>query len=245
MNNTVVQFENVSKRYSLGKSLLLKEAILDVFRHDQTKDFWALSNVRFSIQKGETLGIIGVNGSGKSTILKLIAGVILPTKGTVTVDGKISPLIELGAGFHSELSGRENVYLNGTILGLTKKQIDRRFDTIVQFAELEEFIDTPVKHYSSGMFMRLGFSVAVHVDPEILLIDEIFAVGDSGFQKKCFKKMKEFHKRGVTIVFVSHSLETVKSFCQRVILLQHGKVIDTGKPKEIIAAYNTLLANQL
>lgn len=231
-----VRFDHVSKQFSRGRKLLLKEALLDLFNKNRDT-FYALNDVSFEIKKGETVGIIGTNGSGKSTILKLIAGVILPTKGQVTVNGRISPLIELGAGFHPELSGRENIYLNGTILGLTKKQIDERFDQIVEFAELADFIDSPVKHYSSGMYMRLGFAVAVHVDPEILLVDEILAVGDTAFQQKCFQKMHSFREMGVTIIFVSHSLETIADFCERAILIDHGSLLASGRPNEVITEY--------
>ena len=188
---SVIEFKSISKKYKRGRRLFLKQALLDLFRPNKQEDFWALKDISFKIRKSETVGIIGDNGSGKSTILKLIAGVVAPTSGWISVNGKVSPLIELGAGFHPELTGRENIYLNGTILGLTEREIDKKFDEIVAFSELENFIDTPVKHYSSGMYMRLGFSIAISVDPDILLIDEILAVGDISFQKKCFEKNKE------------------------------------------------------
>lgn len=237
MENSIISFEEVGKKFRRGQKLLLKEALIDIFMPGKEEDFWALENISFEIKKGETIGIIGNNGSGKSTILKLIAGVMFPSIGLVTVKGRISPLIELGAGFHAELTGRENIYLNGAILGLTKKQIDERFTSIVGFSELSDFIDTPVKHYSSGMYMRLGFSVAVHTDPEILLIDEIFAVGDISFQEKCFKKMEEFKKNNVTIVFVSHNSEIVKSFCERAIYINKGSVEAIGSAKDIVKEY--------
>jgi ABC-type polysaccharide/polyol phosphate transport system ATPase subunit len=237
MINNVITFDNVSKKFRRGQKLLLKEALIDLFLPDKLEDFWALKDVSFEIKKGETIGIIGNNGSGKSTILKLIAGVMFPTKGNVTVKGRISPLIELGAGFHSELTGRENIYLNGAILGLTKKQIDERFSDIVAFSELSDFIDTPVKHYSSGMYMRLGFSVAVHTDPEILLIDEIFAVGDTSFQEKCFKKMEEFKKNNVTIIFVTHDISIVESFCEKAIFINKGQLENIGDAKQIVKEY--------
>lgn len=236
-NNIVISFSNVSKKFRRGQKLLLKEALLDIFMPGRQEDFWALKDINFDIKKGETIGIIGNNGSGKSTILKLIAGVMFPTKGKVTVNGRISPLIELGAGFHPELTGRENIYLNGTILGLTKQQIDERFKEIVDFSELRDFIDTPVKHYSSGMYMRLGFSVAVHTDPEILLIDEIFAVGDSEFQKKCFKKMEEFKKTKVTIVFVTHDMNIVQDFCEKAIFIEKGSIKNIDSAKQIVKIY--------
>lgn len=235
-NSSVIQFKKVGKKFQKG-SKLLKEALLDMFRPSSTKDFWALRNISFEVKRGESLGIIGPNGSGKSTILKLIAGVTVPTEGEVNVKGRISPLIELGAGFHPELTGRENIYLNGTILGLKRSEIDEKFPRIIKFSGLEEFIDTPVKHYSSGLYMRLAFAIAVHTEPDILLVDEILAVGDSSFRKKSFGKMQEFKKNGVTTIFVSHNLTTVSKFCDRVIYLKGGKVKGTGKPEEMIRMY--------
>lgn len=239
-NNTIIKFENVWKKFRRGRKLLLKEALLDIFKPASTEEFWALENINFQIKKGESLGIIGPNGSGKSTILKLIARVMVPTIGNVATNGRVAPLIELGAGFHPELTGRENIYINGAILGLSKKEIDKRFDNIVDFAELVEFIDTPIKHYSSGMHMRLGFAIAVNVDPDILLVDEVLAVGDTNFQRKCINKMEEFKKNKVTIVFVSHNLEIIKSFCSRVIFLKDGKVLSFTKPSMAIAQYKNL-----
>jgi len=236
-NDFVVKFENVSKRFKRGRKLLLKEALVDMFKPSSTEWFWALKDVDFIVSKGESVGVIGPNGSGKSTILKLISGFMVPDKGKITVSGKVSPLIELGAGFHPELTGAENLILNGVILGLTRKEVEKRFDSIVDFAEIGDFINTPVKHYSSGMYMRLGFSIAVHTDPDILLIDEILAVGDSNFQIKSFDKMQEFKKRGISIVFVSHNLETVKKFCDRVIYLENAEVRGDGEPREIIEMY--------
>lgn len=236
MKKSVIEFNNVSKRYHLGRKLLLKEALLDVFK-SSNDHFWALKDVSFSVKKGETVGIIGKNGSGKSTTLKLMAGVIVPTSGTVTVNGRIAPLIELGAGFHPELSGRENIYINGVVLGLSRKEIEAKFDEIVDFAELASFIDTPVKHYSSGMYVRLGFSIAVNVEPEILLVDEVLSVGDEQFKKKCMAKMDDFIKKGATVVFVSHSMQTVKSFCKRVIYFDHGQIFDEGDPETTVDTY--------
>ncbi len=233
----IITFKNVSKKFKRGQKLLLKEALIDLFLPSKQEDFWALRDMSFAINKGETIGVIGSNGSGKSTILKLIAGVMSPTYGKIQVSGRISPLIELGAGFHPELTGRENIYLNGAILGLTKRQIEECFSDIVAFSELSDFIDTPVKHYSSGMYIRLGFSVAVHTDPEIMLIDEIFAVGDTSFQKKCFRKMEEFKKNKVTIVFVTHDMEVVKSFCEKAMFLNKGRLENIGNPKEIVNEY--------
>jgi len=183
------------------------------------------------------LGIVGRNGSGKSTVLKLIAGVMAPTTGEVHVHGRVSPLIELGAGFHPDLTGRENVFLNASILGMAGRDIAAKFDEIVEFAELREFMDTPVKRYSSGMYMRLGFSVAVHSQPDILLVDEVLAVGDAVFGEKCLEKIREFQSCGVTIVIVSHSLDTVKQFCDRAILLSHGHMLEDGAPNDVISRY--------
>jgi len=238
MNETVIKFTSVTKKFSLQKQKTFKEFLPALFLGEQTKNnFVALDDITFNVKKGDTLGIIGPNGSGKSTILKLIAGVTAPTEGKVNVSGRISPLIELGAGFHPELTGRENIFLNGAILGLNQKEIEKNFDSIVKFSELEEFIDQPVKFYSSGMYMRLGFSIAIHTHPDILIVDEILAVGDPNFQQKCFKKMEEFKKSGVTILYVSHDLDTVVKFCSRCLLISHSKLISDGTPKEICQQY--------
>ena len=234
----VIKFDSVWKKFKMGRKLLLKEALLDIFKPGVTTDFWVLKDINFSIGKGEAVGIIGKNGSGKSTILKLIAGVMVPTKGQIKVKGGIAPLIELGAGFHPELSGRENVYLNASIMGVSRKEIDKKFEEIVNFAELKDFIDTPVKHYSSGMFMRLAFAIAVHTEPDILLIDEILAVGDIEFQKKCLIKMDEFKKKKVTILFVSHSLDRIESFCNKAIFVKDGKIEMIGLPKDVVERYH-------
>lgn len=241
MKNIVISFKNVGKKYQRSKKLYFKQALLDLFKGSAKEYFWALKNINLNIYKGEKVGIIGVNGSGKSTILKITSGVITPTEGVVDVSGKISPLIELGAGFHPELTGRENIYLNGVILGLKNEEIEEKFESIVKFAELKDFIDTPVKHYSSGMYMRLGFAIAIHVEPDILLIDEILAVGDIGFQKKCLEKMEEFHQKGVTIVVVTHSMETIINFCDRAILLSGGRLVYQGNPDKIVEKYKSLL----
>lgn len=240
--NIAINFETVSKKFKKGRAYILKEALIDVFRPNKQEDFWAIQDVTFQIDRGESVGIVGANGSGKSTILKLIAGITTPTKGKITIDGRISPLIELGAGFHPELTGRENIYLNGTILGLSKKEIDEKFNSIVDFSELGDFIDTPVKHYSSGMYMRLGFSVAVHTSPDILLVDEILAVGDIAFQKKCLDKIRQFHKAGTTIVIISHNMETLKTFCQRMILVVDGKILKSGANNKVIGEYTKLMS---
>lgn len=239
-NNVVIRFDHVTKQFSKNSHKTFKEFLPALFKGEQTKEsFTALDDISFEIQKGETVGIIGPNGSGKSTILKLIAGVMSPNKGKVTVHGNISPLIELGAGFHPELTGRENIFLNGAILGLSQKEIASNLNSIIEFAELQEFIDQPVKHYSSGMYMRLAFAVAVHTHPEILLVDEILAVGDTAFQKKCFDRMEEFKKsKDITIVFVSHNLNQVEKFCSKVIYINHSKVISQGNPKINIEKYS-------
>lgn len=197
----------------------------------------ALSGVSFAVRRGETFGVIGANGSGKSTLLKLVAGLFKPTSGSLRVDGKVSALIELGAGFHPEISGRENVVINGVMLGLTRKEIERKLPSIVEFSGLQEFIDEPVKTYSSGMYVRLGFAVAIHVDPEVLVVDEVLAVGDEAFARRCLDTIKEFSARGKTIFFVSHSLALVEELCDRVLYLSGGKVAGLAEPREMLAAY--------
>lgn len=240
-SNTVIKFEHVTKDFSLQNQKTFKEFLPALFIGEKTTNqFTALSDISFEIKKGECVGIIGPNGSGKSTILKLVAGVMNPTKGKIHVHGKISPLIELGAGFHPELTGKENIYLNGAILGLKRREIDTQYQSIVDFAELKNFIDQPVKHFSSGMYMRLGFSIAVHVKPEILIVDEILAVGDTDFQAKCFAKMEEFKKdKNVTILFVSHSMPQIESFCNRALYLNHSHLITDSSTKIAIQQYQS------
>jgi ABC-type polysaccharide/polyol phosphate transport system ATPase subunit len=240
-----IELVNVSKIYrryggrhfATLKSALLQRSILRDLRPNET--FPALKNVSFSVAKGATFGVIGSNGSGKSTALKLVAGITKPTSGTVRVDGRVSALIELGAGFHPEISGRENVFINGIMLGLTKRQIHDRFDEIVEFAELREFIDAPVKTYSSGMYMRLGFAVAIHVDPDVLLVDEVLAVGDEGFTHKCLDKFAEFKRSNKTILLVTHSLSLVERFCDDAVWLDVGQKRAEGDPKRVVGAYLT------
>ena len=222
------------------KSALVTGSLLSDLRPDET--FTALDGVSFEVPRGSTFGVIGENGSGKSTLLKLVAGITKPTRGSLAVDGRVSALIELGAGFHPEISGRENVSINGIMLGLTRKEVERRFDEIVAFAELEEFIDAPVKTYSSGMYMRLGFAVAIHVDPDVLLIDEVLAVGDEAFTRKCLDKIAELRRRGKTILFVTHSLGHVEKMCDDVLWLRHGRTADRGDPKRVVDAYLTHVA---
>ena len=203
----------------------------------ELREFWALRDVSFDVAPGEAFGIIGSNGAGKSTILKVLAGIMRPTLGTLRVGGRLSALIEVGAGFHPDLTGRENVYLNGTILGMSRPEIRRKFDEIVDFSGLEEFIDTPVKRYSSGMFARLGFSVAAHVDPEVLIVDEVLSVGDYMFQTKCQEKMHAILGGGATVIFVSHNLRAVTELCHRVLLLEHGRVVETGPAEQVVQTY--------
>ncbi len=235
---SVISAHSVHKYFYFQHQRTVKELVQALFRKQKTLErIHALNGLSFEIGKGEIVGIIGKNGAGKSTLLKLIAGVSSPTTGTIKVSKKVAPLIELGAGFHPELNGRENIFLNGVILGLKEAYIKQKFDEIVDFAEVKDFIDTPLKYYSSGMYMRLAFAVAVFTDPEILLVDEILAVGDEGFQKKCMDKMEEFKKRGTTIVYVSHAMDKVKEFCERVIYLEHGKCIFDGKAEEGIKKY--------
>lgn len=238
-NETVIKFENVTKNFSKLSHKTLKEFLPALISGEKTSEsFIALKDISFEIKKGETVGIIGPNGSGKSTILKLIAGVMWPTSGTVNVKGIISPLIELGAGMHPELTGTENIYLNGAILGLTQKKIKEKYKSIVDFAEIWEFIDQPVKHYSSGMYMRLAFAIAIHVHPEILIVDEILAVGDSAFQDKCFARMEEFKKsKDITIIFVSHSLGQIEKFCTRAIYINHHEIQYIGSTTEANKRY--------
>jgi ABC-2 type transport system ATP-binding protein len=234
----VITFESVDKFFYLHHQKTLKEFAQALFTRKKTMEHVkALTDVSFIISPGESVGIIGRNGAGKSTLLKLIAGVSQPSRGRVYVQGRVSPLIELGAGFHPELTGRENVFLNGVIMGLPEQYLKDKFDEIGDFSEIHDYIDTPVKYYSSGMYMRLAFSVAVHVDPQILLIDEILSVGDAGFRDKCMKKMNDFKKKGVTIIFISHSPDQIQRFCDRVLYLQDGKLAFDGPTEKGIELY--------
>jgi homopolymeric O-antigen transport system ATP-binding protein len=203
------------------------------------EDFWALKDITFNVSTGEALGIIGHNGAGKSTILKLLSRITTPSAGEITINGRLSALIEIGSGFHPELTGRENIYLNGSILGMLRRGITQKLDSIVEFAELRQFIDTPVKRYSSGMYVRLGFSIAAHLDPDILLLDEVLAVGDAAFQQKCLQRISELKQNGTTIVFISHDLRAVQKLCDRVILLKKGAIEADGDPTETIATYQS------
>ena len=224
----------------LSQSRSLKEAIL---RRElpRTRELWALRDVDLDVSPGETVGIVGQNGSGKSTLLKLIAGIFAPTAGTIAVGGRVGSLIEIGAGFHPEFTGVENVYLNAAIYGLKRSYVDQHLDEIIEFAELEQFKDVPVRTYSSGMYMRLGFSVAMHIQPDVLLLDEVLAVGDEAFQQKCFGRIGDFKQAGGTIVFVSHDPTAVERLCDRAIMLDHGRVLEQGRAEEVVSAYHRRL----
>jgi ABC-2 type transport system ATP-binding protein len=234
MNGPVIaEIRDVSKRFILRKEKSMKDRLVNFRASDRHKeDFWALQSVTTELELGSTVGLIGHNGSGKSTLLKIIGGIMPPTSGAVLRRGRLAALLELGAGFHPDLTGRANVYLNASILGLTKKETDRHFDEIVAFSGIEEFIDTQVKFYSSGMYVRLAFSVAVHVDPDLLLVDEVLAVGDEPFQRKCLDKIAQFQREGRSIVLVSHALSQVRSLCDRVVVLDHGHVLHDGDTEE-------------
>jgi ABC-2 type transport system ATP-binding protein len=243
-----IEFQNVVQKFRRIRER--RDTVREVFakivrRRQQLEVFEAVKHVSFLISQGEMVGLIGRNGSGKSTILKIVAGVYAPSEGAVKVHGTIAPLIELGAGFHHELTGRENILINGLLLGLTKRQIREREESIIEFAELGDFIDSPVKQYSSGMYMRLAFSVATAVDPDILIIDEILGVGDAGFQEKCFDRIERFRAAGKTILFVSHSMDNVRKFCDRVMLIHGGRLVEDGPPDRVIARYGELLGNRM
>ena len=238
-----IKFENVYKYYTLLNTGGIKNFILHFFKHVQNikkNKILALENISFTVKDKEVVGIIGKNGAGKSTTLGLIAGVLAPTKGNVSVNGKIAPLLELGAGFHPDLTGRENIILNGILLGMTKKEIFDKLDSIIEFSEIGEFINEPIRIYSSGMLSRLGFSVAVHVDPDILLIDEVLSVGDFKFQEKSKNKIYEFKQKGKTIVFVSHDVETIKELCTKVVLINNHRVIYEGNVEKGVEIYEKL-----
>ncbi|MBE7547342.1 MAG: ABC transporter ATP-binding protein [Planctomycetia bacterium] len=258
MNNIAIHAEGLSKKFHIGKKLqrhkTFRDTLADAFTApirravkllrgepagaaglDET--IWALRDISFEIKQGEAVGIIGRNGAGKSTLLKVLSRITEPTEGTVTIRGRISSLLEVGTGFHQELTGRENIFLNGAILGMKKVEIDKKFDEIVAFAEIEKFVDTPVKHYSSGMYLRLAFAVAAHLEPEVLIVDEVLAVGDYRFQKKCLNKMEDVGKKGRTVLFVSHNMPAVTRLCQRAILLDGGRLVKEGPSHEVVAAH--------
>jgi len=246
MNNDIaISVQNVSKSYKMYRSPAdrIKE-----FLHPGKKSFhqkfWALREISFNIEKGTTFGIVGQNGSGKSTLLQLISGIIKPTNGSVTVNGRISALLELGAGFHRDFSGRENVFMQGSLMGINREEMENILDSIQEFADIGNFIDQPVKTYSSGMYVRLAFATAVSIDPDILIIDEVLAVGDDMFRRRCFRRIEEFQEQGKTILFVSHSLPTVTSICKEAVLIDRGNLLQIGSPKKIVNAYSEILAER-
>ncbi len=252
--DTVISVEGVSKKFCRSLKYTMLYGVRDVARdlfgvsgHAnglRPNEFWALDDVSFEVKRGECLGLIGPNGAGKSTLLKLLNGITLPDRGTIKVNGRVGALLELGAGFHPFLTGRENIRLNAAILGLTEEQINRKLEAIIDFAGLGEFIDSPVKHYSSGMYVRLGFAIAVHAEPDIVLVDEALAVGDSLFRSKCFAKFRDFKLQGVAVVFVTHDLGTVTSYCDRAFLLDHGILMKEGSPKVVVDQYNKLIVSK-
>jgi len=245
MRPGAIRVDRASRRFRVDPEPVrtLKELVLRR-RRSEAAEVWALRDVSLEVEPGDAVGLVGRNGSGKTTLLSLIAGIITPTSGRVEAGGRVASLLELGAGFHPDFSGRENVYLNGSLYGLKRRTIDERFDEIVAFAELERFIDNPVRTYSSGMYMRLGFAVAAHIDADVLLLDEVFAVGDEEFQRKCFGKIFEYKQRGGTIVFVSHDAASVERLCRRAVLLRNGRVELDGSAQEAIARYHKLLADE-
>jgi ABC-2 type transport system ATP-binding protein len=238
VSESAVSVENVSKRFRLYKerNQSLKSAIMRG-RRSVHEDFWALNDISFEVPTGSTFGLIGSNGSGKSTLLKCLAKIYYPEKGSIAARGKVAALLEVGSGFHPELSGRENVFLNGSILGMSKKEITRKFDEIVDFSGVEQFIDQPVKNYSSGMYVRLGFSVAINVDPDVLVVDEVLAVGDADFQEKCRQKFVDFKEQGKTVILVSHAMGQVQDMCDHAAWLSHGDLVEVGEAKPTINAY--------
>ena len=258
MSEVVIRTDNLGKQYRIGgqqnEFRTLRDSLTDAFvspfrrarqllrgqaygAAELDETIWALREVSFEIKQGEVVGIIGPNGAGKTTVLKILSRITEPTEGYAEIHGRVGSLLEVGTGFHPELTGRENVYLNGSILGMKKREIDRKFAEIVDFAEIEKFIDTPVKHYSSGMYVRLAFAVAAHLEPEILLVDEVLAVGDASFQKKCLGKMGDVAKEGRTVMFVSHNMVALQSLCDRAILLNDGKVMEEGQPRRVVSKY--------
>ena len=261
MSNSAITIENLSKQYKIGHQRAKGDGIRHAFesairspvswlRSRRQKmleqvDFWALKDVSLEISQGEVIGIIGRNGAGKSTLLKILSRITVPTTGVVKINGRIASLLEVGTGFHQELTGRENIFLNGAILGMSRTEIIRKFDEIVEFSEIEEFLDTPVKRYSSGMYVRLAFAVAAHLEPEILIVDEVLAVGDAAFQKKCLGKMGTFAQSGRTVLFVSHNMEAVRTLCKRCIWLKDGRLYQDGPADEVIEDYFNSISNQV
>lgn len=261
MNKPIIEVQNISKSYIIGHRLgykTLRDSVSGLFSRalkpnkdkiNATKEeFWALRDINFTIDQGERIGIIGRNGAGKSTLLKILSQITSPTTGQVTLRGRVASLLEVGTGFHPELSGRENVFLNGTILGMKQSEIRSKFDEIVGFAEIEQFIDTPVKRYSSGMYVRLAFAVAAHLEPEILIVDEVLAVGDTKFQKKCLGKMEEVGKDGRTVIFVSHNMSAINQLCTKTILIERGRLVEFGITSDVVSKFiseDTINVNQV
>ncbi|HEX3558974.1 MAG TPA: ABC transporter ATP-binding protein [Pyrinomonadaceae bacterium] len=244
-----LKLEHVSKRYRIRREVEADAARHPLVRKLQSlrrpsEEFWAVRDVSFEVERGEALGIIGHNGAGKSTVLKLLSSITAPTSGEITINGRLSALIEVGSGFHPELTGRENIYLNGSILGMRRHRITEKLDSIVEFAGVRQFLDTPVKRFSSGMYVRLGFSIAAHLDPDILLLDEVLAVGDAAFQAKCLQRIGDLKRSGTTIVFISHDLSAVERLCDRVVLLRRGEVVANGAPRDVITQYQNTAAFQ-
>jgi ABC-type polysaccharide/polyol phosphate transport system ATPase subunit len=238
-----IEVKNVGKKFHLkhGGRHTIKSAAMGLLRRKKSRgDFWALRDISFDVEEGKTVGIIGANGAGKSTLLGILARTMRPTEGTIDVRGRVSSLLELGAGFHPDLTGAENIYLNGSILGLSRREIRSKFDGIVSFAELDQFINMPVKHYSSGMYVRLGFAVAVEVNPDVLLIDEVMAVGDESFKRKCLGKIAQFKREGKTLLIVSHDLDTITEVSDTVLLLDAGKIVNVGEPGQVVDQYKSL-----
>ena len=264
MKKPLIEVKNISKKYNItherGGYIALRDVLTNIIKNpfiflraktrqviglEKKEEFWALKNINFSVKKGEIVGIIGSNGAGKSTLLKILSQITPPTEGEITIRGRVGSLLEVGTGFHPELTGRENIFLNGAILGMTKKEIVKKFDAIVKFAGIEKFLDTPAKRYSSGMYVRLAFSVAAHMEPDILIVDEVLAVGDAEFQKKCLGKMEEVAKKdGRTIIFVSHNMGAIARLCNRTILLKNGEIAFSGKTDEVISTYLDKLNTQ-
>lgn len=240
--HAAVEVRDVSKQFRIYHTTYsgLKDRLLNL-RSRTYESFWALKNLTLEVPDGQTLGLIGANGQGKSTLLQLIAGIIRPTEGEITTRGRVAILLELGAGFHPDLTGRENVYLYGSVLGLKRREIDRLFDEIVAFAEIDRFIDNQIKHYSSGMYVRLGFSIAVHSDPDIFLVDEVLAVGDESFQQKCLAKIRQFQSDGRSIIFVSHELDLVEEVSDRVLALHRGEALADGVPRDVVQTYKEMM----
>ena len=241
MRETAIKVDRLGKKYAIGKEKdgSLRGSLSNILKKPSSKivDFWALKNISFEVEKGDVIGVIGKNGAGKSTLLKVLSQITKPTEGIIEIDGRVASLLEVGTGFHPELTGRENIYLNGTILGMSRKEVTVKFDEIVEFSGIKKFIDTPVKRYSSGQYVRLAFAVAAHLEPEILIIDEVLAVGDSEFQKKCIGKMKDVAGKGRTVIFVSHNMNAVNSLCNKCILIEEGEITATGDTRVIVDKY--------